>query len=195
MLSTAIAETKRDAGIERAADHAERETPGWIEQASQFLRGYARTHVDFLAEDVVAAALFQIPPPPDGRAWGAVFRQAAREGVIHKVGYAPAKTSNLSPKVLWESRVLDRTAPLDHCEWAKLARNYVRFFRQTVKRGDFMALELQEHAARYGCPAPQLFHWWDDVLRAEGLEQADGGVWRVPEQCCPECTLHAKEHW
>ena len=54
----------------------------------------------FLAEEVRNFAT-GLDLPPDGRAWGVVFRSAAREGLIVKAGYAPAKSSNLSPKVLW----------------------------------------------------------------------------------------------
>ena len=96
----ARAAERRDAGIERSSSHAERVTPLWNEMAYTHLRVWllTRDRGDFLAED--AFKEFQIAPP-DGRAYGAVMRKAAAAGIIHKIGYAPAKSSNLSVKVLW----------------------------------------------------------------------------------------------
>lgn len=198
-LSTAIAEAKRDDGMARAIEHAESDQPGWAGIALDFLRGYARMHVDFLAEDVVAAAAMLVPDPPDGRAWGYVFRRAAREGVIQKAGYAPAKTSNLSPKVMWASRVLDLGANFERDEWLKLARNYLRMYRQAVKREGFYAFEVQEYAFSFGCPKPRMVSWWYDALQAEGMQSRTDGLagallWFIPEACCDECTEHRREH-
>lgn len=96
---------RRDDGICRAVEHADRESPSWSDLALTFLRGWVQGHRgELLAEDVVLAARGQVPAPPDGRAWGGVLQRAARAGVIAKAGYAPAKTSNLSPKVLWRAR-------------------------------------------------------------------------------------------
>jgi len=39
--------------------------------------------------------------PPDDRAWGHATRLAVKRGWIKKVGYAPAASSNGSPKCLW----------------------------------------------------------------------------------------------
>lgn len=98
------ARRRRDEGARRAAEHAERVVdPQWQTKAAEFFeRVIAGVRGPFLAELVVAEAkAANFPLPPDGRAWGAVIQRAARAGKIVKVGYAPASTSNCSPKVLW----------------------------------------------------------------------------------------------
>lgn len=99
------ARRRRDIGISRAADHADADTPGWSDIAFDFLEACAKVRAaPFLAEDIIELAkAAHLEPPPDGRAWGGVFQRACRRGVIAKAGYAPAKTSNCSPKVLWRS--------------------------------------------------------------------------------------------
>lgn len=93
----------REAGISQAADHAEREFPGWFEKAYGFLVSYIKQHDrEFMTEDVrLAAEAAQVPPPPDNRAWGNVIREAAKIGVIVKRGFAPAKTGHCRPMPLW----------------------------------------------------------------------------------------------
>lgn len=103
-LDFTAARARRDVGMQRAVDHADRVTDGWREIARAHVEEFARKHSTFLAEDVIAAAR-DVPEPPTRKAWGAVIQRAAREGIIEKIGFAPAKTSNCSPKVLWRSRI------------------------------------------------------------------------------------------
>jgi hypothetical protein len=93
---------RRDDGIQRSGDHA---GDDWRRWARGYLMEYIAAHSGpFLAEDVRAFAdACHFQHPPDGRAWGIVLRNAAREGLVVKVGYAPAKSSNLSPKVQWRA--------------------------------------------------------------------------------------------
>lgn len=42
--------------------------------------------------------------PGNGKAWGPIIQKAARMGIIERAGYAPALTSNNSPKCLWRVR-------------------------------------------------------------------------------------------
>jgi hypothetical protein len=44
-----------------------------------------------------------VSEPPTSKAWGSIFKEAAKAGTVRKVGYAPSKSSNLSPKTLWKA--------------------------------------------------------------------------------------------
>ena len=89
-------------GMTRAADSAERKHGGWMQEAIRHLRQYAATRGGFLIEDARSyAEMNGLTAPPDDRAWGAVARVAKASGVIAPAGYAKAKSSNNSPKVLW----------------------------------------------------------------------------------------------
>lgn len=101
-LDIFTARTRRDVGMKRAGDHADRVSLEWRETAWQLLVMYLVGHrEDFLAEQFVAWASPMIVRPPDPRAWGCVLMMARRRGTIVKVGYRPAATSNMSPKCLW----------------------------------------------------------------------------------------------
>lgn len=102
-LDFTAARARRDIGIERAARHATRIDPEWLEKAFAFVRQYAENHDRFLTEDIRAASRGVVPVTENEKAWGAVMQRAARAGVLAPAGYAPAKTSNCSPKVLWRS--------------------------------------------------------------------------------------------
>jgi hypothetical protein len=100
------AEARRDVGMARAVDHADRDVPGWSFDAQAALGRYCKAHGhghQFLAEELrlYAETLAIVPTPPSQKAWGAVMQRAAREGLIRKVGYAPSASSNMSPKTLW----------------------------------------------------------------------------------------------
>jgi hypothetical protein len=95
---------KRDQGVERSVDHANRVESEWSGQALGHLVAFAlETKRPFLIEEVRPWAEARgLPPPPDGRAWGAVTRRAAAKKRIQKVGAAAAASSNCSLKVLWQ---------------------------------------------------------------------------------------------
>jgi hypothetical protein len=101
------AERSRDDGIARATGHAERVSDGWNRRADTALMSFLieQCGVPFLSEQFVKYALerFGVAPPPDPRAWGGPIRRAAAKRRIVKTGrYAPANTSNRSPKALWQ---------------------------------------------------------------------------------------------
>lgn len=106
LLTWREAESKRDDGISRSVDHADRKEPNWSDAALFMVRRYARmSGAPFMAEDARAFAdKMGLNDPPDGRAWGAVFQRARKSGLIEMVGYAPAKSSNCSPKCLWAAK-------------------------------------------------------------------------------------------
>jgi hypothetical protein len=87
----------RDAGINRAADHAGTE---WCERALGYFKEYAArvgVHTEFQTEDVRlwAESIGFAAPSNDKRAWGSVARRAARDGVVRKVGNGPAKAARV----------------------------------------------------------------------------------------------------
>lgn len=102
----AAAAVTRDMGIERAGDHADRERELWREEAANLIHAFARdVRKPFLIEDVRPyAAERGLGDPPDARAWGAATMLAKRSGAIVSCGFREARTSNLSPKVLWVLR-------------------------------------------------------------------------------------------
>lgn len=105
--SRQTAEAKRDIGMAMAEDKANRDAPFWSDRALLALEKYCLAHPDqkFLGEDVRewAEGKRLVSIPDNERAWGAVFQKAARLKIIRKVGYAPARSSNLSPKCLWRA--------------------------------------------------------------------------------------------
>lgn len=89
-----------DETIERVGENA---GEAWGEEALACVLDYSQSvEQAFLTEDVREAFADRISEPHDGRAWGHVMRRAARLGAIRKAGYASARSSNGTPKVLWE---------------------------------------------------------------------------------------------
>lgn len=102
-LRMARARRRADTGIARSAQRAERCAPGWMDLAIEALRRYALSAAKpFTVEAARAHFAAALTPPPDERAWGAVTRIARQRGVIEHTGsYAPADSSNGSPKPLY----------------------------------------------------------------------------------------------
>lgn len=90
------------------ADAADRRDPHWSKMAYGAFVAYARIHAgqQFTTEDVRLAAAKSVPPPPDGRAWGAIAMRAKREEIVKAVGTRCVASSNNSPKTLWQSIIL-----------------------------------------------------------------------------------------
>lgn len=93
------ARAARDAGIQRAAEHAEEVHPDWHAKADEALRlfaaGMRASGKAFTSEDVrnsIVAAF--VPQPPHLRAWGAVFQRAARAGLITKAGIVESRAAH-----------------------------------------------------------------------------------------------------
>jgi hypothetical protein len=95
---------RRDLGIARAEGKAQRELgDAWTENAARFLLQFAAFFGrPFLLEDARDSAPAGLGQPTNPKAWGAAVRYAAKRGWIKRVGYSPAKSSNGSPKCLWE---------------------------------------------------------------------------------------------
>lgn len=106
LLSYIEAQTLAEQGMTRAVDHADREQPGWSEQAFEALLAFAvTTEGEFTAERARAACHeLGLAQPPDARAWGSVFNLASRRGHILKVGYAPRACGHNTPTIVWRAR-------------------------------------------------------------------------------------------
>lgn len=84
---------RRDEGIARAVDHANRVDPDWSEKAYKFLLQFIENHNGaFMAEDVRShAALMDFPLPPNNRAWGGIIVRAKVAGLIASAGTRKVK--------------------------------------------------------------------------------------------------------
>jgi hypothetical protein len=98
----AEAQARGQLGMERAIDHAEREEPGWTEQAVEAIRLYAQGRGDDLFNTEMARLAVEgfVPAPPDKRSWGAATKRAAALGYIELVDgeFIRAASSNASWK-------------------------------------------------------------------------------------------------
>lgn len=105
-LSIETAALRRSDGMERARKHACQCKKDWSKKALDALQIYTLLHGrPFLAETFLEwTRSTDVPQPPDGRAWGSVFAAARKQGIIERVGTGNAKTSNLSPKPMWQRR-------------------------------------------------------------------------------------------
>lgn len=101
------ARDRRMEGMRSSAQHAEDEAPGWCIRAFRLMQQFAeREPMPWMVEQFRVWAEKQgLDLPPDSRAFGGVTQRAIRRGVIVKVGYAPAASSNGSPKPLYARSV------------------------------------------------------------------------------------------
>lgn len=94
-------------GAMHASHRADAANASWTEQATVLFGFYAREIAErqpFLTEDARDwATNAGLPPPPDCRSWGVVPRVAERAGAVRPCGFGRARTSNGSPKVLWQA--------------------------------------------------------------------------------------------
>lgn len=96
---------RRDEAIEAGLSHADRVKAEWRKWAYDYFKGLvALTTSPFMAEDLIEKATAEgiWSPAPDPRHYGGIIRMLAKDKVIVKIGYAPARTSNCSPKCLWQ---------------------------------------------------------------------------------------------
>jgi hypothetical protein len=76
----------------------------WKQKAYLAVCEFCNKHAgkEHLAEEIRVFAEAQgVAPLNDARAWEPILKRAEKNGVIKNVGYAPTKSSNGSPKVLW----------------------------------------------------------------------------------------------
>lgn len=89
-------------GMRRAADHAERDAPGFSGRAQAFVLTYLAEHGISSSELLTDACQLAGITAADGRAFGSVYRTLARRGLIVFAGYcARAKGHGTSGGRLW----------------------------------------------------------------------------------------------
>lgn len=104
LFDWADAVAEREAGMKLAAEHAEESCRGWNDRAYAFLVDYARHHDGFISEDVSDAAILAgEPQPPTLRAWGQIYRRAAKNDVIIQVGTGRSRRRHASLCPRWGS--------------------------------------------------------------------------------------------
>lgn len=76
--------------MKMANQRAEKMREGWSREAEGYLRSFAKAHSEpFLAEEIPPWAYERrCPMPPDDRAWGAIVKAAAKDGIIEQTGLA-----------------------------------------------------------------------------------------------------------
>lgn len=117
------ASLRAETGITSSAAHAEADAPGWSDHAMALLGRYIQARngvwVKVLAE--IQGVLWReeftveqfrlwayehgLSRPSEERCWGSVTQKALRQGLIVKVGYAAAASSNNSPKATYRGVV------------------------------------------------------------------------------------------
>lgn len=113
MTALAVAEVRRDAGMQVAAEAEAAEQPGFKALAYATILRLAREQLTVHIDDVLAACPVR---PRHPNAWGAVWMQAIREGVIVRTGEMrhstdPRKNKHLYP--VYRSLVQGQTAPAE----------------------------------------------------------------------------------
>ena len=86
-LDLTLARAEGVAGMERAAAHAERMSPGLSEAMYRFLTVFARNceRGDRFTAEVVTLLYAKDPclvQPPDARSWGSIFVRAINSGIL-----------------------------------------------------------------------------------------------------------------
>lgn len=100
------AKARADDAISRVADKADRERPGWCDDAAEALRKFAKAQGGVFTIEHARLSLLQsaaIDKPHDGRAFGKATQMALARGYIERVKgqFFPAASSNGSPKPVY----------------------------------------------------------------------------------------------
>jgi hypothetical protein len=108
-LAHDIARRQAERGMRRALDRAADGMPTWPELALSFLESYARANECFAGWMVVRSAggSTDFPAPPNDKAWGMVFRRAARAQIIAAAGITRDPHRHHNPVPLWRSLVFE----------------------------------------------------------------------------------------
>ncbi len=108
VFADGAAERGRAAGMLRAEMTAERHSPGWKDEALEWVRRYALANEGFHCEEVLLmAASFGFVAPASPRAWGPVMTLAAKQGYVLSQGPRKKRSagSHQTPAVWWKSLI------------------------------------------------------------------------------------------
>lgn len=95
-----------ESAIQQCAEKADKTSPDFSKKALSFLKVYAHKHDVFGSEEVVFAAYKRGIEPHDFRAWGWVFRKAAKAGYIERSPFIyKRRFGHGAPSQAWESLV------------------------------------------------------------------------------------------
>jgi hypothetical protein len=114
MTSTPLFEIQAQTGMKAALDHAVRVAPSWANAAYDFLCEFAAYNAEFISEDVSdqTKGMASFRQPPSDRAWGVVYRRAAKAGIIamsDRTGKSRRRHGSVCP--LWKSLVYRYATP------------------------------------------------------------------------------------
>lgn len=95
-------------GIDRAVTHADMVTPGWSQNALEFIRLHVSRNRGkrFTGYELVQASIaYGLDQPPSPKAWGSPIQRAARLGLLVKRGTVPDPNPDRhgSDVPLWEA--------------------------------------------------------------------------------------------
>jgi hypothetical protein len=101
------AEHLRDLGIAKAEDSANTVCPNWSDKAYELFKSWL--HIapkEFMTEEFRAYAKGVIEEPKSNRAFGAIVKRAAQEGIIYKKGYGRTSSpkTHKSPATIWSKK-------------------------------------------------------------------------------------------
>lgn len=96
------AERQAVEGMNRALAHA---GPSWANAALDFLKTYAATHGTFIGEECTSAARAAgLVCPRTEKAWGPLYRKAAKQGIIVQVGISRSARRHRAWTPVWQAK-------------------------------------------------------------------------------------------
>lgn len=104
----ALAAQRRDRGITRAVEGADRLDPGWLDRMYDAIKACAQENREFICDDAWRYASEQDRGFAKPKALGGVFRKAANDGLIEKtdrVRLTANAARHRSPVPVWRSRI------------------------------------------------------------------------------------------
>lgn len=99
------AKVRASDAMERVSDAVEAESPGWSAKALDAVKRFAAAQAGLFTTEAMRGVIeSELPPTNRLRVWGPITKTARAKGYIEQVkgAYAPAASSNGSPKPLYK---------------------------------------------------------------------------------------------